>query len=157
MEALEIEIAVAKHFGWRRNIIVPNVSWGLGIHECDLLIVRKSGWAEEVEIKVSASDIKADLRKSHGHRSCKIKRLWFAVPADLVANPYIPARAGIISVAPQPDRLLGDVAIVRKPEDDQNARKLTDREMQKVLELGVMRVWSYKEAYLQLTDRRARA
>ena len=34
---LEIETAVANYFGYRRQIIVPNVWWGLGFnHECEI-------------------------------------------------------------------------------------------------------------------------
>lgn len=67
MRTSDIEIAVASHFNWRQNIIVPNVSWGLfgDGREIDLAIVRPSGWLVEVEIKITASDIKADLRKRH--------------------------------------------------------------------------------------------
>lgn len=52
--AKEIEIAIARYFGIRQNAIVPNVSWGLGFpYECDLLILRDSGFAIEIEIKIS--------------------------------------------------------------------------------------------------------
>jgi len=44
---LEIENRVAQYFNPRQNIVVPNISWGMNIHECDLLIVRKS---EKTEI-----------------------------------------------------------------------------------------------------------
>jgi hypothetical protein len=64
MKAIHVELAVASYFGIRRHLIVPNVSWGLGLrHECDLLIVRESGFAAEVEIKVSKSDLKKDVEK----------------------------------------------------------------------------------------------
>jgi hypothetical protein len=32
----EIEVVIAKHFGIRQNIIVPNISWGFDSHEMDL-------------------------------------------------------------------------------------------------------------------------
>ena len=55
---IEIEEAVARKFGVRTNIIVPNVSWGLpGMHECDLFIIKMSGYGVEVEIKISKADI----------------------------------------------------------------------------------------------------
>jgi len=65
LKTSDIEFAVAKYFNFRKNLIVPNVSWGFNIHECDLLIVRKSGYAIEVEIKISKSDFKADFKKIH--------------------------------------------------------------------------------------------
>jgi len=38
----EMELAVANFFGINSNIIVPNISWGVKIHECDLFIIKKS-------------------------------------------------------------------------------------------------------------------
>jgi hypothetical protein len=56
LKTAEMEVELGRYFNYRQNIIVSNVSWGLGIHECDLLIITKSGYATEVEIKVSLSD-----------------------------------------------------------------------------------------------------
>jgi len=64
---IEIEERVAQYFGPRECIIVPNISWGINIHECDLLIIRKSGYGIEVEIKISKSDLIADAKKGHHH------------------------------------------------------------------------------------------
>jgi len=37
MTSQHVEIAVAKHFGYRQNLIVPNVHWGLGLaYEADM-------------------------------------------------------------------------------------------------------------------------
>ena len=73
----EIELAVAHYFDPRRNIIVPNVWWGMGFnYECDLLVLTKAGYAYEVEIKTTKSDLKADLKKEHGHKSDKIRKLF---------------------------------------------------------------------------------
>ena len=35
----EIELAIAKYFDIRKNIIIPNISYGFNIHECDLFIM----------------------------------------------------------------------------------------------------------------------
>lgn len=71
LNARDIEIAIAKMFNYRMNVIVPNVSWGLGLRcECDLLIVSQRRYATEIEIKVSKSDIKADKKK---HPAARIK------------------------------------------------------------------------------------
>src|SRR5262245_35861210 len=99
MTALEIETIIAYKFGVRRNIIVPNVSWGLGLHECDILIVSQSGYATEVEIKISKYDLKKDLVKGHGHANDKIKYLVFAIPEKIEQHiDLIPAEAGIIVI-----------------------------------------------------------
>lgn len=61
MNTLEIETAIAMKLDIRKHIIVPNISWGAGLHECDLLVINKSGYATEIEIKISKSDLKKRL------------------------------------------------------------------------------------------------
>ncbi|MEM5786538.1 MAG: hypothetical protein AAGU11_04420, partial [Syntrophobacteraceae bacterium] len=63
--AADIEVAVARHFHTTRNLIIPNVSWGFrGMgYEIDLMVVTESRYAYEVEIKVSAADLKRDAQK----------------------------------------------------------------------------------------------
>ena len=61
----EIELAIAKYYGTREHIIVPNISWGFDyMHECDMFIIKKSGYAVEVEIKRSKNDLINDFKKS---------------------------------------------------------------------------------------------
>jgi len=45
MKSLDIEIAVMEYLGTRTNLIVPNVSWGMDLHECDILSLSKAGYA----------------------------------------------------------------------------------------------------------------
>ena len=144
INSTDIEIALAQHFGCRQNIIVPNVSWGLWIHECDLLVVTKAGYAIEVEIKVSRADIKKDAMKRHGHIDPRIKAFYFAIPKTLMtAADLIPERAGIISVnEDRPGWLV--CRIERKPAISKEARKLTPEERLKVAHLGAMRIWDLK-------------
>jgi len=141
----EIEVKVASHFNYRQNIIVPNVSWGVSLHECDLLIVRKSGYGIEVEIKVSKSDLKADAKKGHNHhdRLDRLSELYFAIP-DYMKDcvEYIPERAGIILVS-KFDTYYG-LSILRSPQINKNRRKFTDKEMLKIAHLGTMRIWNLK-------------
>jgi|CXWL01.1.fsa_nt_gi hypothetical protein len=137
VNAKQITVAVAHHFGLRTSIIVPNVSWGLGLHECDVLVVRPSGYAIEVEIKVSRSDLLADAKKTHGHRSEKISELWFAVPEKLHSCVNdIPDHAGMLLYTGNP-RCWFDIA--KEAKRNKNARRLTDAEKMKVAHLGCMR------------------
>jgi len=39
MKTIEMEIAFARYFGIRQNLIIPNVSWGMDTHECDLFVL----------------------------------------------------------------------------------------------------------------------
>jgi len=153
MTAQQIEIAVANHFGYRRNLIVPNVHWGIGLnYEADMVVLRPSDWAIEVEIKVTASDIKADTKKRHQHNSRLFRQLYFAVPAEISGNPYIPTRAGLLSV--ETDKYGGHkVKELRAPATNRNAVKWKPETRQKLHELAAMRIWSLKE-HLAMTAKR---
>ena len=142
MDSTQIEIALARHFNYRTNIIVPNVWWGLGLaYECDLVIVSKRGWATEIEIKTSKQDIKADFKKaSYAHKSNLMKRFYYAVPEKLSKYELLPVDCGLISVNNDLE-----CKLLRPPRINKNARKLRQDEIEKVLHLGCMRIWSLKD------------
>ena len=149
MRAGQIEIAVARYFDVRQNMTVPNISWGLGIHECDLLIITKSGFAIECEIKTSKADIVADLKKRHGHNSKKIRSLFFAIPDRLEQyQDLIPERAGIIVVTQHPHGC--KCRILRKAKINTEAKKLSDKDILHVAKLGTMRTWKLRETIQRL-------
>lgn len=150
MKCIEVEESVARMFGVRENFaIVPNVSWGLLRHEADILVVRKSGYCIEVEIKVSKSDLKKDSGKRHGHKDWlnRIKELYFAVPAALhdAAEEHAPVHAGIILIDEE-----GSARIQRTAKVDRTARPLTEKEMMQVARLGTMRIWGLKKKIITL-------
>lgn len=150
MNARQIEIAVATLFNWRQNVIVPNVAWGWGLrHEADMVILRRSGWAIEIEIKCTASDILADLEKRVPHLDNNlIRQCYFAVPTKLINNPNIPPQYGLIEVM---ENNAIDVSwkrmahIVRVAKINKKARKTTEAEQRKLSELGAMRIWELKK------------
>lgn len=150
LTSLYIETLVARRWNIRQHTIVPNVSWGLGLHECDVLIVSKSGYATEVEIKVSKSDLKKDAEKRHGHINKKIKDLYFAIPEKLLAyQEFIPEHAGILVVKAHKEPGHGFyIEKVRDPISLKNAVKLTDDERRQLMRLGCMRIWRLKETIL---------
>lgn len=144
MTARDVEIRVANFFSYRQNLIVPNIHYGLAVlYEMDMVVITKSRYLYEVEIKVTASDIKADLKKRHQHDSNLAKLLFFAVPEKLADNENIPGRAGIISVGKY-------VEITRAPITNKAARKISDKQYYDVLRLGCMRIWSLKEKLKQM-------
>ena len=150
MTLYEIELAVANMYGIRTHIIVPNVSWGFEIHECDLLVVRPTGYMVEVEIKRSRADIKKDGEKRHGHvdRHGRIKELYFAIPESLEKHKdLIPERAGIIICRRTFEGWLR-ARIDRKAKINKYARKLTDAEKYQLTRLGMMRIWGLKETII---------
>lgn len=141
MTANEVEILVAEFWGYRRNLIVPNVSWGWGIrYEADMVIVPPSNWAIEIEIKVTASDISRDRLKRHCHNCNRFRKLYFAVPHELAGHPDIPGNAGIIDVTVPG----GGVSIIREAKPNKFATKIDASQRLKLAELGSMRVWDLK-------------
>lgn len=156
LTTVEMEWRVAAYFNYRQNIIVPNISWGAGLHECDLLIVTKRGIVTEVEIKVSRSDLKADAKKRHKHKNEKIKDLYFAIP-DYMRDciELIPEHAGIILVSRNYDR--GDsiyCKTIREPVSNRNYIKMTDKEVLNIARLGTMRIWSLKRKIIDKNRRK---
>ena len=90
----EIEVALAKssYFNFVKNIIAFNVngiSSKLPIwHECDMLVLSKSGYLTEIEIKRSWIDFLADFKKKHYHNSELIKYFYYCVPISILDKVY---------------------------------------------------------------------
>jgi len=147
MTALDIELALTNQYGpfyCRRNLVIPNISWGMNFrHELDLLVISPAGYATEVEIKVSLNDLRRDAIKKHGHKSERIKYLFFAMPAFLAENQkaqsFVPAHAGIILV-----RENGKCGCIREAQT-QDTRPWSQEEMAKLYRLGALRIWSLKK------------
>ena len=148
MNTLEIELAIANYFDFRANTIVPNISWGLNFHEIDVLVLTKSGYAYEVEIKTTKADLINDSKKKHEHRSNKIKRLYFAVPESLAqsALTLIPINAGLFSVKIESGFL--QAKLIKAPKQNTSARKFNIEETLKLHELSTMRLWNLKRTLL---------
>jgi len=154
---IEMEEAISRFFGVRTNIIVPNLSWGLsGMHECDMFIVKKSGYAVEVEIKRTKADLLADFKKKHDHSDIRIREFYYALPAKLLetCTELIPEHAGIISCnrSPWNTRKTVHASIKRSATIRKDARKLTQEEQFKVAKLGTMRIWSLKNKLIKLQN-----
>lgn len=130
-------------FYYVRWLVVPNVtSFG---HECDVLALSSNGYAHEIEIKISKSDLKKDLEKKHGHRSNLIRMLWFAGPKSLESAflEIAPERAGIILI----DDTTFVPSIIRQPLINELAKKFTVEQRFKLARLGTLRFWNrlYKD------------
>lgn len=146
----EMEIAIANYFNFRRNLIIPNVSYGMMDYEADLIIVNPKGLATEVEIKISALDLKKDKKKGHHHNNELVHRLYFAIPYYL--ENYlddIPKKAGILLVKPIFKDIVGYktksyVECIRGPRLNKVDRWDDNKRMQ-ITRLSTMRIWSLKE------------
>jgi hypothetical protein len=143
----EIELAVAHHFGERGYVIVPNVSWGMFMYELDLCALNNvSLYASEIEIKVSKSDLKRDMKKNHHHdrNDNYIKYLWFAMPYKMLGcEEFVPDNAGIMFVHDT-----GWCEIVRKPKANKFAKKWGIEKAFDLARLGTFRIWTLKRALL---------
>jgi len=154
----EMEVALSTFLDYRVNLIVPNVYWGMNIHECDLLVVSKAGYLTEIEIKVTRADLRADAKKWHGHESRKIKRLFFALPDYLEhCLDMVPERAGIILVRPNTDLSEAWVSPprcreIRPAKRNPAASKISDADRYKIARLGALRIWGLKRAVLKAAD-----
>lgn len=91
----EIEIALAKSdtFNYLRNIVAFNVTGSnaqlrIG-HECDMLVLSKSGYLTEIEIKRTWQDFLNDFKKKHNHDGRGImKYFYYCVPQNMVEKVY---------------------------------------------------------------------
>ena len=147
--ALDIEIGVARYFCWRRNVIVPNVSWGWGLnYEADVVVLTPRNYCFEVEIKTTASDLRADLRKRHHHDDNRFKRLYFAVPQCLADAHFdlIPPRAGILALQHHANGGGYYMRLLRAAATNTAARPISEEERMELLKLAHMRVWTLKQA-----------
>jgi len=143
----EMEVAIAKYFGIRKHIIVPNLSWGFFRHECDLFIIRTSGYGIEVEIKRSRSDMLADFKKKRNHidKGNRIVQLYYAFPKELLpkVEELVPEDCGIITVEKYNDR--GFARMHREAKRRKGAKRLTEKEKLQIARLGTLRIWTLKE------------
>lgn len=164
MTTIEIEIAIMRHCDISRNIVVPNVSFGIKrqvkfgswwdnewdvLHECDILKVTLSGYATEYEIKVSKSDFIADKKKKHKHDSRFIKQLYFVVSDDMLefAEKNLPERAGLAYIKNN-HFYYKKTAPIRK-----DAFKWTNEELFKLTRLGTMRLLNLKRKIIDQLNR----
>lgn len=162
MKAEEIEIAVARYFGWRQNLIIPNLYYGLSglYYEADLVVVTKSGYAYEVEIKISKQDLIRDRDKKHKHDCKHFRGLYFAIPEKLYDKikdnvlDYIPEDAGLIVCnIEQYNTAKYYVAQTKWKPKPRKVEPLTLEQQLQVARLGTMRVWSLKKKIINLKQK----
>ena len=57
------EMIIRQEVSLRNEIAIPNLSWGMLPYEADLVVINKTGYMREYEIKRSFQDLKADFKK----------------------------------------------------------------------------------------------
>lgn len=170
----EIELSIARYYGTREHIIVPNISWGFSwndnmgwhsMHECDMFIIKKTGYAVEVEIKRTKSDLLNDFKKRHKHESDKIREFFYAIPKDNLDewSKLIPKHAGIITYEKYEEEIwdkkrhiwsnktkwVVKARRIRDAETNKSAMKLTTEEQLKIARLGCLRIWNLKQKLIK--------
>lgn len=161
----EIEQALVHFFDPRKQLaIVPNVTYGFfKTHEADLVVLSKSGYITEVEIKRSWSDFVADFSKHTNHFEGKVFHLYYAVP-ETIASKVLDYINDHTWPEPYSDETLkkfygppvgvytyddfGNIREARKAPDlsgftrsNQNEYKLYLEEQNKLMRLGCLRLW----------------
>lgn len=151
------EILVALHgsciWNKRSDMFVPNLSWGLLNHEADLVIVNKTGYLTEVEIKRSWEDFKADFKKKHTHNNERVYRFYYCVPVSILDK----VKEFLLKVVKEDKSRKNPSALISYTEDGrvkiedfgisykEGARKLFLEECLTVARLGVLRYWNLME------------
>jgi len=82
-EIEELIISNSSFFNIRNDIAIPNLSWSLLPYEADLIILNKSGYISEFEIKRSYEDLKHDFNKKTYHDSELIYKFYYVLPLCL--------------------------------------------------------------------------
>ena len=147
-----LQIAIARYYDTRKHIVVPNVSHAFFNHECDVLVLTASGYATEIEIKISAADLRKDFtkRKHQIKRPDQISRLFYCVPEKLLdlAMQIIPEQYGIITFrlyeplyAGGPERLL--LKQQRQAEKRLNSKPWSDKDKVALLRNFHIKSWDY--------------
>lgn len=157
----EIEFYLATYAGWRKNIVVPNVSWGFfDTHEADLLIMTPSGYLTEIEIKRSYQDLLADFEKTTNHYENKVEYMYYAVPKSIAEKSWEAivksfhgnkpkcgmltyTDGGFIQVHVQAP----SISMLKKINKESN--KLYIEEQLKIARLGNMRYWTLADKVLE--------
>ncbi|CAB3783165.1 hypothetical protein LMG28688_01592 [Paraburkholderia caffeinitolerans] len=106
-----IEAAIRRHVDHRANTLIPEASvrYGLGSargeYRADFVMVTRAGYATELEVKISLADWRKDLSKPKWvGMPAWITRFVYVVPERLGIPEWVPERAGVWHVRPQPPR-----------------------------------------------------
>ena len=137
---------IAAYYDYGKSIILPNYASGLTGWEADVIILRETGWAEEVEIKTSLSDFKAEFKnKIEKHKKLMstkhyCKKFWFAMPQELAAKAIdlIPEYAGLYAIGSY-----NRVKVIKNAPTLKNAEKIPDDKRAHIMKCAYHRLWTH--------------
>lgn len=163
MKTIELELALMRHFKYHQKLVVPCVNSAV-LFEVDLLVLTDAGYATGVEIKVSKSDLKNDLKKPHIKDLDKItyggqlgfvryfnkfKHFYYAVPDYLEEDALnqIPDWCGLLIAKKYPASIYYPETVrikeIRKPKLLFN-NKWDNKQKYHLAKLGAMRIYNLK-------------
>lgn len=153
----QIEIGIAQYFGYRQNIVVPNISWGMLNHEADIIVLNKSGYLTEVEIKRSWADFLADFRKSHTHDDDLISWKYYAVPESIIdkckqkLSEIDPLKKwGLLKYSEFMNECYVDLIYYPGNKTEHSiGKKLNSNDQFQLARLGAMRTWALKRKIIK--------
>lgn len=156
VRCIDIEVAIFNMYDVRKHIIVPNVSDQMNLvpFETDMLVLSESNYATGFEIKVSKSDLLADLKKKQYTKfkdkeqelyyANKFKYFYYAVPNNLkeTALAMIPEFVGLYVYNND-----HDISMLEKIKEAKKLKTQSWPEKNRVelMRLGCMRIHSLKE------------
>lgn len=147
MNERSIQRALYWHFRSGAKAVMPNWS-PRGWYECDVLVVMKSGFTVEIEIKLSRFDFLADVKKGNKHAQLadelparwRPTRFFFAFPAGMVRDSEVPEWAGIIHVEVGLNSYPG--LWIHRPAPRRKTERFSDRDLKRMYENSYYRMWN---------------
>lgn len=135
-------------FDARRLLVTPNVSFGWGLYyEADLICVTSAAYCYEVEIKISAADLRADALKKKWRRPLdpRLKRFYYAVP-DYLRDDAMKTedRFGVVRVYRRNGDTRNYAEIIRPAKDLPGHRPATPEEISCLHRLNSLRYWDLR-------------
>ena len=146
-------LGLINYFNPSRYLMVPNVFWSILDYEADLVIVTPRGYATEVEIKVSKSDLKRNDQKTNKHNTLMFQKMYFAIPESLKESiQYIPEHAGILigRYADHPFHILFNC--IREPIKNKNTGALPQETINTLYRLAYFRSIKYMRDKFELKN-----
>lgn len=77
------EMIILNEVSLRNEIAITNLSWGMLPYEADLVVINKTGYMREYEIKRSLQDLKADFKKKCYHDSEQVYQFFYVLPLSI--------------------------------------------------------------------------
>jgi hypothetical protein len=153
--------AVARQIFTRAELIIPNCYWAGS--EMDLLVIEsKRMRIIDVEIKISRSDLKADIKKDKWWYSRpwskrhvpRRRRLWpdkvwkhyYVMPASIWSTELfhtIPETSGIVLLSQQESKTTPIVAkLIRRAQPCREAKPISPHDAVDIARLASLRMWA---------------